>query len=101
MRRPVVAERVELGDEMPELAVGVNEVVDAGRQQSLCMGRLTRMRTAGGLISGCPRVKSREKRLPLRIDRAGISLILGVELIDVLGVTAIYDVKRLHKWVEL
>ena len=101
MGRPAMTERIEFGDEMPEFAIGVNQIINAGGEQPLGVWRLARIGTAGRLISCSPGVKTREKRLPLRVHRTGVFLVLRVKLVDVLGVTAINDIERLHDWVEL
>ena len=85
--RPIVAQRIELGHEMPQLAIGVNQIINPHAQR--------RRRQAGPIPLGAlnPHFKPREKRPPLLGDRARVFLVLLVKLVDVLGVGTIDEIK--------
>ncbi len=99
MAWPIVAERIEIGDEMPQFAVGMNQVLgfNAG-------ARLVRAWLFGGVESSrevrrtaAGSGKTREKRLPIWVYRTRVGLILFVQTVDVVRVGAIDNVKRFHK----
>src|SRR5439155_13082812 len=94
MTGAVVSERIESRHEMPQLAVGVDQVVDARGKGARRMRRLTGAGATGRLVPRGPGVEPGEERLPLCIQRARVALVLSVELVDVLRVGAIDDVER-------
>ena len=72
----VVAERVEVGDQVAELPVGVDEVEDAER----ALGPGACGVTVGGEL------EAGEELRPVFSDRAGVAAKLPVQLLDVIGV---------------
>src|SRR5436190_7525550 len=73
-------ERVQIGDQMPELAVGVDQVEDADDRRA---GRARRGRADGGPVAAGPQLEAREEERPLLADRARVGLVAAVLLGDV------------------
>ena len=58
MCRAAVTERIEAGDEVPQLAVAMDQIVNACDQSPLGVRRLTGMGAAGRLIACRPGIKA-------------------------------------------
>jgi hypothetical protein len=98
MIRPIVAKRIEVGDEVTQLAIAVNQVEYPHRQRD----GSGNVRAGGGLLgrdlgrSHQAGIEAGEERLPLLAHRARVLAIALVNAIDVFGVGTVGQVKRLH-----
>jgi hypothetical protein len=97
----VVSERVDLGDEVAELTVRVDEVVDAGdRLRRLLFVRQYANPRRGlgkcGAVAGAPGFDTIEKDLPLGRHRRWVALPLLVEIAYVLRVGAVQEIEARH-----
>src|SRR5437867_2207800 len=93
MARGLRRERVQVGDQVPELAVGVDQVKHtddggAGRGRG---GRADR-----GPVAAGPQLEAREEERPLLADRARVGLVAAVQLGGVVLVGERGAVDRLH-----
>ena len=78
VRIEVVSERIEIGNQMPHVAVGE----DQARHLRLVGGTFGRDRAIGPI----GKVEAREKQTPLVAHRRRVVLPLPIELLDVIGV---------------
>ncbi len=79
-------ERVQVGDQMAELAVGVHQIEDADDRLG---GRRNRgARGGAGTVAAARQLESGEKQRPFLADRARIRLVTPVLLVDVSGIGA-------------
>src|SRR5438034_483233 len=98
MARGLRRERVQVGDQVPELAVGVDQVEDAddggaGRSRG---GRARRRRADQRPVAAGAQLEAREEERPLLADRARVRLVAAVLLGDVVLVGERRAVDRLH-----
>src|SRR5262249_16130924 len=97
---PIVAEGVQVGNEMPQLAVGMDRIEDANRERArrFDFGAGGELRGACGGRRGFravyARLKSGKKRLPLLAHRPRVFAILLPQPVDELGVGAVDKIKR-------
>src|SRR5688500_6179286 len=96
MGRSIVAKRIKPRDEVTQLAIRVNEIVNAGSEKPVLMRRRAFMRSTRRLSARSARVEAGDERAPMVLDAARIALVLRIELIDVLGVGSVDEVERLH-----
>src|ERR1700722_14979173 len=108
MAWPIVAKGIEVRDEMPQLAVRLNQIFGLNPRAGLARVRLIRTpEPAGQARRPCPavpaprpaprRFKSCKKCLPVWIYRTRVRLVLLVQPVDVIRIRSIDDVKRFHK----
>src|SRR5881296_3354815 len=98
MPRGLRRERVQVGDQMPELAVGVDQVEDAddGRAGRGRDGRARGRRADHRPVAAGAQLEAREEERPLLADRARVRLVAAVLLGDVVLVGERRAVDRLH-----
>ncbi len=103
MGRAIVAEGIEVGDEMAELAVGVDEVFGFDAGFGLAGIELAGVGLAGGVEcageaggASAGGFEAGEECLPIRVYRSGVGLVLLIEPVDVVGIVTIDDVEGFH-----
>ena len=92
MGRAVVTQRIEPGDAMPQLAVGMHQIKRALRQpverlRSFCGSWRQRGTGSARFIAG-------KERPPLRAQRLWIALVLRLQALQVFGVRAVKEIER-------
>src|SRR5438309_5581863 len=98
MPRGLRRERVQVGDQVPELAVGVDQVEDAddGRAGGGRGGRARRRRADQRPVAAGAQLEAREEERPLLADRARVRLVAAVLVGDVVLVGECGAVDRLR-----
>src|SRR5438552_2522846 len=98
MPRGLRRERVQVGDQVPELAVGVDQVEDAddGRASGGRGGRARRRRADQRPVAAGAQLEAREEERPLLADRARVRLVAAVLLGDVVLVGERRGVDRVY-----
>jgi hypothetical protein len=85
---PIVSERIDRGDEMPQLTVGVHQRVDPLVKHVGGLRHVPSRRSAGCLCLCRPdlgaEVKACEKGGPLRIQRPRVLLVVAVQTFRIL-----------------
>src|SRR5450755_1555952 len=99
MAWPIVTEGIEIGDEMPQLAVGMNQGLRFNAGPSFRRADLLGSPEGPGqaLRPAAGRSKTREKCLPVWVYRTRVRLVLFIQPVDVVRIRTIDDVKRFHK----
>src|ERR1700722_3516361 len=99
MAWPIVAKGIEVRDEMPQLAVRLNQIFGLNPRAGLARVRLIRRPERSGQARrpSARRFKSCKKCLPVWIYRTRVRLVLLVQPVDVIRIRSIDDVKRFHK----
>ena len=96
MVRAVVSERIELGDEMAQLAIAVHQIEHAHVERP---GRQRGSRALGGAALE-PHFESGEEGAPLLGHRARILQVLLVKLVDVFGIGTVYKIEWLGRHIS-
>jgi len=90
--RLVVAQRIQVGDQVAELAIGVNQVEDA---DVALEGRLGAY--GGGVRPVAPgRFEAGKEQRPMRPDRRRVAQILLVQAVNVIGIRPIDEIQVGH-----